>query len=334
MKAVIIGTSGHIDLALEVRDRLPQVSFVGIAPGSADEDTRDFFVERLEKSLIPYYDDYRRMLDREKPQVAVVAPFFFLQSAVACDCMARGIHVFVEKPMAVSLEQLERLRRSHAQARVALCPMLESRYRPEFHAAWRAVRDGLIGEPLLITAQKSYKLGARHAMYTHRATYGGTIPWVAIQAIDWIQWFSGGRIVEVAARQTAQGNRGHGELESSGACLFRLSNSGTGVVSFDYFRPRSAPTHGDDRLRLAGEKGTIEIMAGEARLCTNDAPLRHLPQEEPVSIFQEFIRHIEAGAPLRMSAEEAFTVSELSLRAREAADTGASIRVGFEEGKP
>jgi predicted dehydrogenase len=334
LKAVIIGTSGHIDLALEVRDRLPQVSFVGIAPGSADEDTRDFFVERLEKSLIPYYDDYRRMLDREKPQVAVIAPFFFLQSAVACDCMARGIHVFVEKPMAVSLEQLERLRRSHAQARVALCPMLESRYRPEFHAAWRAVRDGLIGEPLLITAQKSYKLGARHAMYTHRATYGGTIPWVAIQAIDWIQWFSGGRIVEVAARQTAQGNRGHGELESSGVCLFRLSNSGAGVVSFDYFRPRSAPTHGDDRLRLAGEKGTIEIMAGEARVCTNDAPLRQLPQEEPVSIFQEFIRHIEAGSPLRMSAEEAFTVSELSLRAREAADTGASIRVGFEEGKP
>jgi predicted dehydrogenase len=332
VKAVIIGTSGHIDLALEVRDRLPQVSFVGVAPGSADEDTRDFFIERLEKSLIPYYEDYRRMLDREKPDVAVVAPFFFLQSAVACDCMARGIHVFVEKPMAVSMDQLERLRRSHAAAGVALCPMLESRYRPEFHAAWRAVRDGLIGEPLLIAAQKSYKLGARHPMFTHRATYGGTIPWVAIQAIDWIQWFSGGRIVEVSARQTALGNHGHGELESSGACLFRLSNSGAGLVSFDYFRPRSAPTHGEDRLRLAGEKGVIEVFGGEARICTNDAPLRQLPKEEPVSIFQEFVRHIEAGAPLRMSAEEAFTVSELSLQAREAADTGTSIRVGGQEG--
>ena len=332
MKAVIIGTSGHIDLALEVRDRLPQLSFVGIAPGSADEDTRDFFLDRLEKSLIPFYDDYRRMLDREKPHVAVVAPFFFLQSAVACDCMERGIHVFVEKPMAVSLEQLERLRRAHAHARVALCPMLESRYRPEFHAAYRAVREGLIGEPLLITAQKSYKLGARHAMYTHRATYGGTIPWVAIHAIDWIQWFSGGKITEIAARQTARGNLGHGELESSGACLFRLSNSGTGIVSFDYFRPRSAPTHGEDRLRVAGEKGVVEIAAGEATVCTGDAPRLPLAKDEPVSIFQEFIRHIEAGVPLRMSAEEAFAVSELSLRAREAADTGTSIRVkGLEE---
>ncbi len=333
MKAVIIGTSGHIDLALEVRDRLPQVSFVGIAPGSADEDARDFFVDRLEESLIPFYDDYRRMLDREKPQVAVVAPFFFLQSAVACDCMARGIHVFVEKPMAVSLEQLERLRRAHAQAKVALCPMLDSRYRPQFSSAWRAVRDGFIGEPLLITAQKSFKLGARHAMYTHRATYGGTIPWVVIQAIDWIQWFSGGKIVEVAARHTTLGNRGHGELESSGACLFRLSNSGAGIISFDYFRPRSAPTHGEDRLRVAGEKGVVEISEAGVTLCTDAAAPRKLPLDEPVSIFQEFIRHIETGAPLRMSAEEAFTVCELSLRTREAADTGVSIRVGSQEGK-
>jgi predicted dehydrogenase len=308
------------------------VNFVGIAPGSADEDTKDFFVARLEKSLIPLYDDYRRMLDREQPQLAVIAPFFFLQSSVACECLARGIHVFIEKPMAVSFEQLERLRRAYFQAGVALCPMLESRYRPQFYAAWRVVRDGIIGEPLLITAQKSYKLGARHAMYMHRATYGGTIPWVAIQAIDWIQWFSGAKITEVAARQTAKGNHGHGELESSGACLFRFSNSGTGVVSFDYFRPHAAPTHGEDRLRVAGDKGVVEIAAGEATLCTNDAPPRQLLKDEATSIFQEFVRHIETGAPMRMSAEEAFNVCELSLRAREAADTGASIRIQEQEG--
>jgi predicted dehydrogenase len=156
---------------------------------------------------------------------------------------------------------------------------------------------------------------------------------VVIQAIHWIQWFSGGKFVEVAARQTAQGNRGHGELESSGVCLFRLSNSGAAMVSFNYFRPRSAPTHGEDRLRVAGEKGVVEVAEAEATVCTNYAPLRRLAPDEPVSIFQEFMRHIETGAPMRMSAEEAFALCELSLRAREAADTGASIRVGTQEGK-
>jgi len=328
VKAAIIGTSGHIDLALEVRDRLPQLSFVGIAPGSADEDAREFYVDQLEPSLIPFYEDYHRMLDREKPEVVVVAPFFFLQSRIACECLERGMHVFVEKPMAVSQDQLERLRRAHALGKADLCPMLFYRYHPAFHAAWRALKEGLIGEPLLITAQKSFKLGTRHAMYTHRATYGGTIPWVAVHGIDWIHWFTGGGITHVAASHTSAGNRGHGEMESSGACLFRLANSGCATLSFDYFRPGSAQTHGDDRMRIAGEKGVLEVAGGEATLFTHDAPPRRLEKEDQLSLFQEFIRHIQEGAGMRITAEDAFTVSELALRSREAADTGAAIVVG------
>jgi predicted dehydrogenase len=227
--------------------------------------------------------------------------------------------------MAVSLEQLERLHRAHASGRAALCPMLAYRYQPAFHAAWRAIQDGLVGEPLLITAQKSYKLGTRHPMYTHRATYGGTIPWVAIHAIDWIHWFTGGRMTEVCAAHTPSGNRGHGEMESSGSCFYRLGNSGSATLSFDYFRPGGAPTHGDDRVRVAGEKGVVEIVNGEAILLTHDAAPRRLEKEEPHSLFQEFVRSIEEGAPLRITAAEAFTISEIALRTREAADTKAPV---------
>ncbi len=168
MKAVIIGTSGHIDLALGVRDRATGVSFVGVAPGSPDEDARSFFVDQLEASLIPWYDDWRTMLDRERPDLAVIAPFFHLQSAVARECLQRGIHAFVEKPMATSLEDLAALRAAYAAGRAKLCPMLAYRYHPAFQAAWLAVKEGLVGEPLVVTAQKSYKLGTRHRMYTRR----------------------------------------------------------------------------------------------------------------------------------------------------------------------
>ena len=325
MKAAIIGTSGHIDLALEVRDRMPGLAFVGIAPGSADEDAREFVVDQMEASLIPFYDDYRRMLDREKPHLAVVAPFFFLQSRIASECLERGIHVFVEKPMAVSFEQLERLRRSHAQGRAELCPMLPSRYIPAFSAAWSAVREGAVGEPLLISALKSFKLGTRHPMYTHRATYGGSIPWVAIHGIDWIHWITGGAITEVSACHTTRGNGGHGEMESSGVCLFRLANSGCASLEFDYFRPGAAPSHGEDRLRIAGEKGVVEVLGGEATLFPRDGAPRRLEREQPLSLFQEFVRHLEEGTPLRITAEDALRISELALRCREAADTHAAI---------
>ena len=326
MKAAIIGTSGHIDLALEVRDRLPQLSFVGVAPGSADEDAREFFVDQMEASLIPFYDDYRRMLDREKPELAVVAPFFFLQSRIACECLERGIHVFVEKPMAVSLEQLERLRRAHALGKAALCPMLTSRYVPCFHAAPGArCEDGLVGEPLLITALKSYKLGSRHPMYTHRATYGGTIPWVAIHGIDWIHWFTGGAIAEVSAAHTTAGNGGHGEMESSGVCMFRLANSGSASLAFDYFRPTQAPTHGEDRVRIAGEKGVLEIAGGEASIFPVMRPRGAWKRKSRCRSSRSSSGHLEEGTPLRITAEDAFAISELALRCREAADTRAAV---------
>jgi predicted dehydrogenase len=325
VKAVIIGTSGHIDLALSVRDRLPRLRFVGIAPGSPDEDTKGFFIEQMEPALIPFYDDFRAMLDREKPDVAVVAPYFFLQAQVACECMERGINVFVEKPMAPTLEELDRLRRVHAKSGVALCPMLPARYHPEFMAAFRAVKEGLIGEPLLITAHKSYKLGFRHAMYTRRASYGGTIPWVALPAIDWVYWFCGGRILEVSASHTTDGNRGHGELESSGICFFRLANSGAAAVSFDYFRPSAAPGHGEERLRVAGEKGIVEVTGTGATIVTEASEPRRLARQESRSVFEEFVLSLSGEAGLRIGAEEAFEVSELALKSREAADTGRAV---------
>ncbi len=189
------------------------------------------------------------------------------------------------------------------------------------------MEEGLVGEPLVLTAQKSYKLGMRHPMYTRRATYGGTIPWVAIHAIDWLWWFTGGGLVEVTAAHTTTGNRDHAELESSGACFYRLANGGSASVSFDYFRPAAAPGHGDDRLRVAGERGVVEVMNGEAVLATHDAAPRKLEREEPRAMFLEFVRHIETGSPMRVIAEEAFAVSEVALKSREAADRSASVRL-------
>ncbi len=110
-------------------------------------------------------------------------------------------------------------------------------------------------------------------------------------------------------------------MESSGSCLYRLGNAGSATLSFDYFRPGGAPTHGDDRVRVAGDKGIVEIINGEAVLLTHDAPPRRLEKEEPLSLFQEFVRSIEENAALRITAAEAFAVSEIALRTREAADT-------------
>ena len=148
---------------------------------------------------------------------------------------------------------------------------------------------------------------------------------MAVHGIDWIHSFTGGAIAEVSGSHTARGNGGHGEMESSGVCLFRLANSGCASLAFDYFRPPSAPTHGEDRVRIAGDKGVLEIAGGEAHLLPRDAGPRRLEKEEPLSLFQEFVRSLEEGTVLRITAADAFQISELALRCREAADTKSAV---------
>jgi len=120
-------------------------------------------------------------------------------------------------------------------------------------------------------------------MYTI-APYGGTIPWVAIHGIDWIYWYSSGRITEVSASQTTPAT-GHGEMESSGACLMRLGNAGCASLTFDTSGPAPPP-----RMVMTAADCRGEGRGGGDRQRREHQPPgpapRKLEKEEPVSMFQ------------------------------------------------
>ncbi|RMF64853.1 MAG: gfo/Idh/MocA family oxidoreductase, partial [Calditrichaeota bacterium] len=56
------------------------------------------FAKNLKKG-IGVYDDYVKMLDQEKPDVAVITTPVFLHVPMARECVKRGIHFLVEKPL-------------------------------------------------------------------------------------------------------------------------------------------------------------------------------------------------------------------------------------------
>ena len=97
MKVVIIGTAGHVDLALSGLSLYPDAVLAGIAPGCKDEDISGF-IEKNKKDLsdIEIYNNYQDMLDKVKPDVACVSPFFYLHSVISQEVMQRGIHCFCE----------------------------------------------------------------------------------------------------------------------------------------------------------------------------------------------------------------------------------------------
>lgn len=320
LKVCIIGSTGHWDYVLQGLNELKGLELAGVAPGSEGEKMESLLM-RTEGHYPALYTDYHKMLDSIKPDIVAVACYFSDHAEITTQLLKRGIHVFVEKPLATKLEDLEKLKMVYETEKLHLAAILELRYAPWFSAAHRAVTDGAIGDIRLIHAQKSYKLGLRDYNYRERAIYGGTIPWVGSHAIDWLWWFTQKKFKSVYASHSTCFNRNHGDLEITALCHFQLEDEILGSVSMDYLRPETAPDHADDRLCITGTRGVIEVRQEQAYL-TNDETkeTRKLPLLSRENIFSDFVRQVGGEGRCRVSAEDSFYVTRACLKARESAD--------------
>lgn len=322
MKVCIIGGSGHASFVFRAMDKDPSIKVIGIAPGSPGEDVSKFLKAAEKRNqTFQYYDDYREMLDELKPDAAAVNCHFGDHAKANFEVLQRKIHLFAEKPIATTLEQLKVLKKEYERSGVELAAMLGLRYNPAFYTAWHAVVSGAIGEVRLLNAQKSYRLGKRPEFFKNRDSYGGTIPWVGSHAIDWVYWFAQEKFVSVMAHHSARDNNDLGSLEMTGLCHFCLTNEVFASVNIDYLRPDNALTHGDDRIRVAGTKGVIEVINERAYLINHQKKgIQELELMDSPGIFTDFVKQIKGEGTCLVSAEDSFIVTEASLRAREAAD--------------
>ncbi len=260
-----------------------------------------------------------------KPDVLVVSTIFSRSAAIAAQALGAGISVFLEKPAATDFEALDRLERVWREKSAEpdapmLCGMFGIRYDPAFRTARRLVDRGVTGETRLMNGMKSYKLGTRPWFYADRATYGGLIPWVAIHAIDWILWLGGKKPLAVSAFQSSKCNGGNGDMEITSLMNLTLEDGVLASVTADMMRSPASPTHGDDRFRLVGTEGTLEVRQG--RLWLNDAEQE---LDEAGDIFEDMLLALTEGRPTDNTAEALFAATRTALLARQSADEGGRL---------
>lgn len=296
MKICFIGACGHSRQAYQYLVTRPDAEILGYAPGSEYETKVPVFAQEL-----PYFEDYKAMLDGVQPDYAVVSPVFGLTASVILECAKRKINVFSEKPVATTLDDLAAVEEAVKESEIRFCAMHYLRYDPAFYEGAKLVKSGAIGDVKLVTAQKSYKYGTRPAWYGDSDLYGGTIPWVGIHAIDWMYHFTGKRFLSVTTQKVG---------EMAAVCQFTMEDGVIGAMNLDFYRPKGAATHGDDRIRCAGTKGVLEVRDGKVILITEEETTVLEPREAP-ELLEEFLDG--EGIP----AEEIFYLTGVALTARD-----------------
>lgn len=217
------------------------------------------YIEKLGKeAVVTTYVDYSEMLKKENVDMVYIATESGYHPQIAMDCMNKGKHVIVEKPMALSIKDADDMIECAKKNNVKLCVSHQNRFNASIQKLRSEVEANNFGRMINGTARILWN---RNMGYYEQAPWrgtwkldGGTLMNQCIHNIDLLQWMMGSDVDTVYA-ECGTFLRDI-EAEDFGAILLRFKNGAIGIIE------GSAcvyPKNLEETLSIFGEKGTVCI---------------------------------------------------------------------------
>lgn len=210
-------------------------------------------------TAIRRYTDYKEMLDVEKPTLVGIATESGSHAEIALDCIERGIHVIIEKPMAMSMADADKIVQAAEKYNVKVCACHQNRFNNAVQVTRKALEEGRFGR---------MSHGSIHVRWNRNKSYYDQAPWrgtwaqdggcmmnQCIHGVDLLRWMMGDEVVEVYA-QTAQQFHHYLECEDVGMAVVKFANGAIGTIEGT---TNVYPKNLEETLYLFGEKGTVKI---------------------------------------------------------------------------
>jgi predicted dehydrogenase len=203
------------------------------------------------------YEDYHQMLsDADLDAVSICTPSG-LHSEMTVAAAQAGVHVLCEKPMAITVPQMDAMMRAAEEAGTKLEIIFQRRTYPTTQIVREAVQSGALGQLTLADAYlKYYRSPAYYVSADWRATWaldgGGALMNQGVHGIDVLVWIMGD-VESVYAK--AQAKVRAIEVEDTAVALVTFRNGAYGVIEGTTSSNPGEPT----TFHFHGEKGTIVL---------------------------------------------------------------------------
>lgn len=328
MKYAIIGcgriSTNHI--AAAKANALEIVGLCDIVRSNAEDKVIKFELD----SNIPIYTDYIKMIEEVNPELVAISTESGKHAKIAIECIKRGIHLIIEKPIALSLEDADKIIEMSKKYGTKVCACHQNRFNKSIQKIREAVEKKRFGKMFYGTAHIRWN---RDYEYYSRAKWrgtweedGGALMNQCIHDIDLLRWMMGDEIIEVVG-MTDRLNHEYINAEDFGIALIRFKNGGYGIVegTTDIY-----PKNLEETLFLFGEKGTVKAGGQSVNiieewrfsdLLDNPEEVKKEFHENPPSVYgyghtplyKDVIEAIEEGREPYVSAEAGRRALELVL---------------------
>ncbi len=264
--------------------------------------------------------------DREIDAVVLATPHSGHVSQVL-QCAQAGRAVFVEKPLALTLEDALRLRAACAGAGVVLAVGHNRRFFPAMRELKKLAGDGTLGTLLHVEGNFSGSFGLQYDASVWRASEkeapGGGLTLMGVHIFDAMIDLMG-PIAEVGAtslRQVLQI-----ELDDTSACALRFAGGQSGYMSTLTATARLW------RLQLFGTRGWAHVLDHEVlEVGMVGQPVRRQtwPAEDAERfVMESFARAVTGAAPYPVPLDDVVNgIAAMDAFVRSAAAGGAAVAV-------
>lgn len=153
-------------------------------------------VEHLKKSgskAVITDTDFDKMLTRVECDIIAIGDYYANRGSLAIRALRAGKHVIADKPLCISLNEMDAIEKLSAKSGLKVGCMLDLRTLDTFAEAREIVRSGKLGKITQIQFGGQHPLcrATRPGWYFEPGKHGGTINDIGIHAIDFIPWLTG-----------------------------------------------------------------------------------------------------------------------------------------------
>ena len=208
---------------------------------------------------IKHYTDYKAMIAEVQPELVSIATESGIHAEIAIFCIKHGVHVIIEKPMAMSMADANEIIRLSEERNVKVSACHQNRFNIAVQEMRQALEAGRFGK---------LSHGSIHVRWNRNKNYYTQAPWrgtwaqdggalmnQCIHGIDLLRWTFGGEIEEVYG-QTRQQFHDYLEAEDVGMAVVKFKN---GAIATIEGTTTVYPKNLEETLYIFGEKGTVKL---------------------------------------------------------------------------
>ncbi len=269
--------------------------------------------------------------DADLDGVVISSPARFHTELVVAAAGA-GKHVFVEKPMALTLEDADRAIDAAEKADVILQVGFNRRFAPGFAAARRAIDDGVIGTPQLIRSltRDPGPFTADPARIPQWTIFLETL----IHDFDTVCWLNPSaqpvRVTALADALVRPEAKSSGHLDTA-VVTVQFDNGAIAVAEASFCAMYGYDVRGEvfgsAGMVTAGDARATNMVAYTADGLSAQTARRdtELLQSAYLGEFEAFAESVRIGAPSRVPGASARTAIAIALASIQSVETGSSV---------